>query len=76
MPDTVRTTLALAGDAAALLDELAPSPRKKGELLSELIRAAAAHRAGVDAAAQLGAVLARLSAVEARVTALEAAGAP
>jgi hypothetical protein len=71
MPETVRTTLALDSDAAALLNELAPSQRKKGALLSELVRAAAAARAGADASAQIGAVLARLTALEQRVAALE-----
>jgi hypothetical protein len=71
MPDTVRTTLALDADAAALLNDLAPSPRKKGELLSELIRAAAARRLADDVPGQLGAVLARVAALEARVVSLE-----
>jgi hypothetical protein len=55
----------------ALLSDLAPSPRGKGELLSELIRAAAARRLADDAAGQVGAVLARTAVLKARVTALE-----
>ncbi len=76
MPETRRTTLALDADAAALLDALAPSPRKKGAVLSALIREAAAAQAGATVSAQLGAVLARLTALEARVARLESAPGP
>jgi hypothetical protein len=53
------------------VSDLAPSPRRKGELLSELIRAAAARRLADDVPGQVGAVLARTAVLEARVTALE-----
>jgi len=64
MPNRPRSTFALDADAATLLAELAPGQRKKGELISQLVREHAERR---DAPAMLADALTRIRGLEARV---------
>ena len=70
---TKRMNIALEDDAAEMLLKLAGSPRKQGDVLSNLIRAAAhntasAENAGIaDLSAQIAQLQARLTALEDRL---------
>lgn len=74
---TKRVTLTFDDDAADLLPRLAPSLKKQGEFVSELIKAAAATRgapAGTELEAfrlQLLGLTSEVQAVKARLVALE-----
>lgn len=50
MADTKRTVLYLDAEASVLLDTLAPSEKRRGKYVSDLLRAAAAQQSAPPAA--------------------------